>query len=49
MILSIPVVSVIETSIDSDKEIPVDAMVFKNNYVNFIQSMSVDFNNQVVN
>jgi len=30
-------------------DIPVDAMVFKNNYCNFISSMSVDFDGQVVN
>ena len=49
MILSIPVVSVFESSADLTNEVPVDVMVMKNNYVNFIQSMSVDFNNQVVN
>lgn len=36
IILSIPVVSVIEYSKDVDFDIPVDAMTFKNNYCNFI-------------
>lgn len=49
MILSIPVVSVFESDVDLTTEVPLDVMTFKNNYVNFIQSMSVDFNNQVVN
>ena len=50
MILSIPVVSVFESDKDlTTGEVPLDVMTFKNNYVNFIQSMSVDFNNQVVN
>ena len=49
MILSIPVVSVFESDVDLAAEVPLDVMTFKNNYVNFIQSMSVDFNNQVVN
>ena len=45
MILSIPVVSVFESNVDLTTEVPLDVMTFKNNYVNFIQSMSVDFNN----
>ena len=45
MILSIPVVSVFSSDKPLESEVPKDIMTFKNNYVNFIQSMSIDFNN----